>query len=211
MSTKLKQQALSTEEQVVIVIDDDIEIRLSMIELLASSGIRSISFGNALDFVESGSFEASGCVVLDVNLPGISGMEFQGRLAELGCELPIIFVTGHADVPMSVTAMKAGAIDFLLKPFSNGQLLEAIAKAFETDKRSRQLATLKNAIKENASTLTPREKQVMHHVTSGLMNKQIAYALGISEIMVKIHRANVMHKMEASSLADLVKKSELLC
>lgn len=211
MSTKLKQQAPSTEEQVVVVIDDDLEIRLSIVELLESSGIKATAFGDALDFVENGCLEAPGCIVLDVNLPGISGMEFQCRLAELGCDLPIVFVTGHADVPMSVTAMKAGAIDFLLKPFSNRQLLEAVAKAFETNRCSRQSAIQRNAIRENASTLTPREKQVMHHVTNGLMNKQIAYALGISEIMVKIHRANVMHKMEASSLADLVKKSELLC
>lgn len=211
MSAKLKQQGAPAEEQVVIVIDDDIDIRLSTVELLEASGIRSAAFCDALDFVENGCLDAPGCIVLDINLPGISGMEFQVRLAERGCGLPIIFVTGHGDVPMSVTAMKAGAVDFLLKPFTGRQLLDAVARAFERDKCSRQTAVVRNAIRENASTLTPREKQVMQHVTNGLMNKQIAYALGISEIMVKIHRANVMHKMAASSLADLVKKSEFLC
>jgi FixJ family two-component response regulator len=211
MSAKLKHQDAPTEEPVVIVIDDDIDIRLSLVELFESSGIRSAAFCDALDLVENGCLDTPGCIVLDVNLPGISGMEFQGRLAERGCALPIIFVTGHGDVSMSVTAMKAGAIDFLLKPFTNRQLLDAVAKAFERDRCSRQTAVMRNAIKENASTLTPREKQVMQHATNGLMNKQIAYVLGISEIMVKIHRAHVMHKMEASSFADLVKKSELLC
>ncbi|NOV20240.1 response regulator transcription factor [Ensifer adhaerens] len=211
MSAKLKQQKGPDEEQVVIVIDDDIDIRLAIVELFEASGIKSAAFCDALDFIERGDPHMPGCIVLDVNMPGVSGIEFQGRLADRGCELPIIFVTGHADVPMSVTAMKAGAIDFLLKPFSNKQLLDAVAKAFERDKCNRQIAVVRNAVKENASTLTPREKQVMQHVTNGLMNKQIAYALGVSEIMVKIHRANVMHKMAASSLADLVKKSEFLC
>ncbi|WP_331377036.1 response regulator transcription factor [Sinorhizobium chiapasense] len=210
MSTARKIEVAPVEEQVVVVIDDDADIRLSMNDLFESVGIKSASFCDALDFIENGCLNASGCIVLDVRMPGMSGIEFQSRLEDLGCQTPVVFVTGHGDVPMSVTAMKAGAVDFLLKPFTNEELLDAVSRAFETDRCRRQDAVVRNAIKQKASTLTPREKEVMQHVTDGLMNKQIAYELGISEIMVKIHRASVMRKMEARSLADLVKKSELI-
>ncbi|MCV9966743.1 response regulator [Pararhizobium sp. BT-229] len=210
MSIALKHQDAPVEEQLVVVIDDDTDIRCSIVDLLQSAGIRSSSFHDALDFVENGCLNMSGCIVLDVQMPGMSGIEFQSRLEDLGCQIPIVFVTGHGDVPTSVTAMKAGAIDFLLKPFTNKELLDAVDRALETDKCRRQDAVVRNSIKQNASTLTRREREVMQHVTDGLMNKQIAYALGISEIMVKIHRASMMRKMGASSLADLVKKSGLM-
>ncbi|WOS61981.1 response regulator transcription factor [Sinorhizobium fredii] len=210
MSNALENEDMPSDEQMVVVIDDDADMRVSMTDLFDSVGVKSSSFRNALDFIENGCLSTSGCMVLDVRMPGMSGIEFQSRLDDLGCQIPIVFITGHGDVPTSVTAMKAGAVDFLLKPFTNEELLDAIGRAFETDRRRRQDAVVRNAIKQNASTLTPREKQVMQHVTDGLMNKQIAYELGISEIMVKIHRASVMRKMEARSLADLVKKSELI-
>jgi FixJ family two-component response regulator len=210
MSIAFKNQDAPTDEQIVVVIDDDASVRFSIDNLLQSVGIRSSSFPDALDFIENGCLTMAGCIVLDVRLPGMSGIEFQSRLENLGCEIPVVFITGHGDVPMSVMAMKAGAIDFLLKPFTSKELLDAVERAFETDRCRRQHAIIRNAIKQNASTLTRREREVMQHVTDGLMNKQIAYALGISEIMVKIHRASMMRKMGASSLADLVKKSGLM-
>ena len=202
-----KHQAAPSEEQAVVVIDDDVDIRSCIVDLLQSAGIAASCFHDTLDFVENGCLSMPGCIVLDVHLPGMSGIEFQSRLDDLGCHIPIVFVTGRGDVPMSVAAMKAGAVDFLLKPFSRKALLGAVERAFETDRFRRQDSVARETIRQKASTLTPREREVMQHVTDGLLNKQVAYQLGISEIMIKIHRASVMRKMEARSLADLVKKS----
>lgn len=210
MSAALKYQDQLAEEQFAFVIDDDQDIRTSITSLLQSADIKSSCFHNARDFLENGHLDAPGCIILDVHMPEMGGIAFQSRLEDLDCHTPIVFVTGHGDVPMSVTAMKAGAVDFLLKPFAGKELLGAVGRAFEIDASRRHDAAMRNAVKRKAATLTPREREVMQHVTDGLMNKQIAYKLGISEIMVKIHRGSMMRKMEAGSLADLVKKSWFL-
>jgi FixJ family two-component response regulator len=194
----------------VFIIDDDASVREALGSLFRSVSLRVELFGSALEFLQGRVADTPGCLVLDVRLPGLSGLDFQTQLAASGIDLPIIFMTGHGDIPMSVRAMKAGAIDFLAKPFREQDMLDAVAAALKCDAKRRRNAEAISTLKSLFSSLTPREQEVLVHVTSGLMNKQIAAALGLSEITVKIHRGNLMRKMGAKSLADLVRKAEVL-
>ncbi|WP_269713820.1 response regulator transcription factor [Caulobacter sp. NIBR2454] len=193
----------------VFVIDDDLSVRASLDSLLRSVGHSVETYGSAAEFLQRKRPEA-GCLVLDVRLPGISGLDFQGQLAGLHIELPIIFMTGHGDIPMTVRAMKAGAVDFLSKPFRDQDMLDAVAAAIERDRKRRQQADAVADLRSLHAALTPREREVMTHVTAGLMNKQIAHLMGLSEITVKIHRGNMMRKMQVASVADLVRMAEAL-
>lgn len=194
----------------VVIVEDDEGIREGLQDLLRSVGLDTIAFGSTADLLAASLPDRPSCLVLDVRLPGTSGLDLQSRLAAMGNRLPIIFMTGHGDIPMSVRAMKAGALDFLTKPFRDQDMLDAIAVAIERDRVRRTESAGTAELGRLAATLTAREAEVMQHVVQGLLNKQIAHALGISEITVKIHRGNVMRKMQAGSVADLVRKAEAL-
>jgi FixJ family two-component response regulator len=194
----------------VLVVDDDEGIREALTDLLRSVGIETKSFGSTRELLDAAPSDRPGCLILDVRLPGISGLDLQAQLARNGNTRPIIFMTGHGDIPMSVRAMKAGATDFLTKPFRDQDMLDAVAAAIDKDMAQRQDAAAAKEVAALAATLTPRETEVMAAVVKGLMNKQIAGLLGISEITVKLHRGNVMRKMAVRSVADLVRKAELL-
>ncbi|MGL4965154.1 MAG: response regulator transcription factor [Inquilinus sp.] len=193
----------------VLIVDDDEAIREALTDLLRSVGIEARSFGSTKELLDTPT-DRPGCLILDVRLPGLSGLDLQAQLARSGNTRPIIFMTGHGDIPMSVRAMKAGAMDFLTKPFRDQDMLDAVAAAIDKDKAQRQQAAAAKEVAALAATLTPRETEVMAAVVKGLMNKQIAGLLGISEITVKLHRGNVMRKMAVRSVADLVRKAELL-
>ncbi|MGO4125676.1 response regulator transcription factor [Inquilinus sp. YAF38] len=194
----------------VIVVDDDEGIREALTDLLRSVGVETKSFGSTRELLDAAPTDRPGCLILDVRLPGISGLDLQAQLARNGNTRPIIFMTGHGDIPMSVRAMKAGATDFLTKPFRDQDMLDAVAAAIDKDMAQRRDAAAAKEVAALAATLTPRETEVMAAVVKGLMNKQIAGLLGISEITVKLHRGNVMRKMAVRSVADLVRKAELL-
>jgi FixJ family two-component response regulator len=204
----MPQQAI--EEAVVHIVDDDESVRRSIDSLCRSVGLRTRTYGSAQEFVEAKHEDVAGCLVLDVRLPGISGLDFQSQLAELGIHLPVILVTGHGDIPMSVRAMKAGAVDFLSKPFRDQDLLDGVAAAIERDRKRRAAAGGAALLRDRFLTLSPREQQIMMLVTTGKMNKQVAGELGLSEITVKIHRAAAMRKMGARTLADLVRMADAL-
>jgi FixJ family two-component response regulator len=194
----------------VLVVEDDAHIREAVADLLRSVGIEAMCFSSTQTLLGADLPDRPGCLVLDIRLPGPSGLDLQEQLAANGNKMPIIFMTGHGDIPMSVRAMKAGALDFLTKPFRDQDLLDAVTTAIERDRARRKAALETARIAALAATLTPREREVMDRVARGLMNKQIAGELGISEITVKLHRGNVMRKMEARSLADLIRKVEHL-
>jgi FixJ family two-component response regulator len=197
-------------EPIVFVVDDDASARSAIRSMLQSVGLRVEMFGSAAEFLEQAETDAPCCLVLDVRLPGMSGLEFQRELAKRNIPIPIIFITGHGDIPMSVEAMKAGAQEFLTKPFRGQVLLDAIHRALEHGRTVRQEHARLAELRRRVETLTPREREVMQHVIAGLLNKQIAAELGASERTIKIHRANVMRKMGADSLPDLVRMAEKL-
>lgn len=194
----------------VIVVDDEIAVRSSLDSLFRSMGFRTSLFASAAELLAATVPGGPGCIVLDVRLPGINGLELQTQLSRQGIELPIIFMTGHGDIPMSVRAMKAGAVDFLPKPFREQDMLDAVLHAVERDRvRRAQVAEL-DGIRSRYATLTPREREIMELVTRGLLNKQVAAQIGLSEITVKIHRGNLMRKMGVRTFADLVRQAESL-
>jgi FixJ family two-component response regulator len=198
------------EEAVVIVIDDDASIRQALGSLFRSVGLRILAYASALELLESPVPDVPSCLVLDIRLPGLSGLDLQAELAKAEIRMPIIFMTGHGDIPMSVRAMKAGAVDFLPKPFRDQDMLDAVSLALERDRQRRDGDRAIADLRALFQSLTPREREVMGFVTAGLMNKQIAAEIGLSEITVKIHRSHVMKKMGARSLADLVKMAGAL-
>src|SRR5262245_62097444 len=194
----------------VLIVDDDERVRLAIQELVQSVGLDAACFGSTQELLESEAYERPGCLILDVRLPGLSGLDFQRHLNSSGKTKPIIFLTGHADVPMTVQAMKAGAIDFLTKPFRDQSLLDAIKAAIERDVARRAEETIAQQHVDLFDTLTARERQVLREVASGRVNKQIAFDLGISVVTVKLHRSNVMRKMQATSVGSLIRTWEML-
>lgn len=205
-----RKQAKEPPQPAVFIVDDDVSMREALTDLFRSMKFDAEAFDSATAFLEKANLNRPGCLLLDVRLPGISGLDFQMQLERVGNRMPIIFMTGFGDIPMSVRAMKAGAVDFLTKPFKEQDILDAVAAAMERDASRRRESAQNEAVSSLAEQLTPREREVMSAVVRGLMNKQIAYELGISEVTVKLHRGNVMRKMEARSVADLVRKAELI-
>jgi len=197
-------------QPIVFVIEDDPSMRAALTNLFRSVDLRVETFGSATEFLQSKLPDVVSCLVLDIRLPGLSGLDFQNDLAQANIRIPIIFVTGHGDIPMTVRAMKAGAVDFLSKPFRDQDMLDAVATAIDRDRKARKETKILADIQSRFDTLTPREREVMTLVAAGLMNKQIAAEIGLAEITVKIHRGRIMKKMGARSLAELVRMSEAL-
>ncbi|WP_445220107.1 response regulator transcription factor [Bradyrhizobium sp. Pa8] len=199
-----------SDEAIVLVVDDDASMRQALTNLFESVGLQVEAFGSAVEILQAGPPEAPSCLVLDIRLPGLSGLELQSDLAKANIHTPIIFITGHGDIPMTVQAMKSGAVDFLTKPVREQDLLDAVQAAIERDRKRRDLEKTVSELRSRFQSLTKRERDILALVTSGLLNKQVAGELGLAEITVKIYRGQVMRKMGAKSLADLIKMSEAL-
>ena len=197
-------------DSIVFVVDDDASVREGLMDLISSVGLKAKAFKSAPEFLRHKRPDAPACLVLDVRLPGSSGMDLQQQLAQSEEPLPIIFITGHGDIPMSVRAIKAGAVEFLTKPFRDQELLDAIQQALKADRAAREQRALATELRRRHGTLTPREREVMQLVVSGLLNKQIASELGTSEVTVKMHRGQVMHKMKAESVVELLRMAETI-
>jgi len=197
-------------EAMVFVVDDDAPMRESLTNLMRSVGLRVEVFASAQEFLRRPRPDVASCLVLDVRLPGLSGLDLQRQMAEGDRDMPIIFITGHGDIPMTVQAMKAGAVEFLTKPFRDQELLDAIQHALARDRHAREQRARSEALRRRYAALTPREREVLARVVAGLLNKQIAAELGTSEASVKVHRQHVMEKMGADSLADLVRMADRL-
>ncbi len=194
-------------ESVVLIVDDDAAMRDSIDFLFKSVGLRTMAFASGAEFLQSALPDAPSCLVLDIRMPGLSGLELQTQLAKANNPIPIVFMTGHGDIPMTVKAMKAGAVEFLQKPFRDQDMLDAVRLGIERDRSRRQSERTKRDAQAKFTTLTPREREIMALVTAGLMNKQIAGRLGVAEVTVKVHRHSVMEKMDAKTLPDLVRKA----
>jgi FixJ family two-component response regulator len=199
---------MRTGEPIVFVVDDDPSVRETLADLIASVGLSVLAFRSAREFLESRRPDAPACLVLDVRLPGLSGLELQRELLRIEAPIPIIFITGHGDIPMTVRAMKEGAVEFLAKPFRDQDLLDAIQHAIEIDRAARQERTIVAELRQCYESLTKREREVMKLIVSGLLNKQIAAQLGSSETTVKMHRGQIMHKMKAQSAVQLARMAE---
>jgi FixJ family two-component response regulator len=205
-----KQLETASAQQIVYVVEDDASMRRALSNLFESVGLGAETFGSASEMLQRKLPDVASCLVLDVRLPGLSGLDFQAELAKANIHIPIIFMTGHGDIPMTVRAMKGGAVDFLTKPFRDQDMLDAVLTAIERDRKRRETDKIVADLQTLLEALTPREREVFTLVSSGLMNKQIAGELGLAEITVKIHRGHIMKKMGARSLADLVRKAETL-
>ena len=194
----------------VFIVDDDRLVRQSIQDLVQSVGLQAESFGTGQEFLKRNLGDGPGCLVLDIRLPHVSGLDFQRQLADAGVQIPIIFITGHGDIPMTVKAMKSGAVEFLTKPFRDQDLLDAIQQALQRDRATREQQIEVDNLRKRYGTLTPRERDVMALVVSGMLNKQIASELGASEVTVKIHRGRMMEKMQVGSVAELVRMADKL-
>jgi FixJ family two-component response regulator len=207
---KSSQEPASAREPIVFVIDDDASMRRALTNLFQSVGLQVEAFGSAPEMLQGKIPDVASCLVLDIRLPGLSGLDFQAELAKASIRIPIIFVTGHGDIPMTVRAMKGGAVDFLTKPFRDQDMLDAVGAAIERDRKRREAEKIVAQLQALYETLTPREREILALVASGRMNKQIAGDLGLAEITVKIHRGHITKKMHARSLADLIRMAETL-
>jgi FixJ family two-component response regulator len=207
---KPPRQPVSAMEPLVFIVEDDESMRRALSNLFQSVGLEVQLFGSAAEMLQGELPDVASCLVLDIRLPGLSGLDFQSELARANINIPIIFMTGHGDIPMSVRAMKGGAVDFLTKPFRDQDMLDAVTVAIERDRKRREADRIAGHLQALLDSLTPREREVLALVSSGLMNKQVAAELGLAEITVKIHRGHIKKKMGAKSLADLVRMAETL-
>jgi FixJ family two-component response regulator len=207
---KPPREPVGAREPLVFIVEDDESMRRALSNLFQSVGLQVQVFGSASEMLQGKLPDVASCLVLDIRLPGLSGLDFQAELAKANIRIPIIFMTGHGDIPMSVRAMKGGAVDFLTKPFRDQDMLDAVTVAIERDRKRREADKIVANLQSLYETLTPREREILALVSSGLMNKQVAAELGLAEITVKIHRGHIMRKMDAKTLADLVTKAEIL-